>query len=203
MHRVSDIESARTAPERTPIPLSELDLALTAQFVVAWAGETGEERGLRWWRSDLVSEFCGHDLFQRLLPATWAWAALQGAREAARRTDAELRRQGHDPDRIVSLFCLGPELDERLEERLMALKRTGQKPTLALTGLSILDEPWNSQAFEEWIHGHGDVTVSASPVGRWLKGEVPTRLDQQVRRLVAALAPLANSYPLPHFRRTA
>jgi hypothetical protein len=74
---------------RTLIPMSEIDRALTAQFVVAWAGEGGEEKRLGWWRSDLVSEFGGKDLFRRLLPKTWAWAVLQAVREAARRKDAE------------------------------------------------------------------------------------------------------------------
>src|SRR5688572_8855707 len=32
-----------------PIATSSLDYALTAQLVVAWAGETGEEGRLRWW----------------------------------------------------------------------------------------------------------------------------------------------------------
>ncbi len=75
----------------SPIPSSELDRVLTAQLALAWAGESGEEPRLRWWRSDLASEFGGEDLFQRLLPHTWRWAVLQGAREAARRRDAEAR----------------------------------------------------------------------------------------------------------------
>lgn len=108
-----EAETSPTRAARVPIPMSEIDRALTAQFVVAWAGESGEEKRLGWWRSDLVSEFGGKDLFRRLLPSTWAWAVLQGAREAARRKDAELRRQDHDPDRILSLFSLGFELDER------------------------------------------------------------------------------------------
>jgi hypothetical protein len=52
--------------------VAELDLLLTAQLAVAWAGEghVGEEPRLGWWRSDLTSEFGGRDLFQRLLPRT-------------------------------------------------------------------------------------------------------------------------------------
>ena len=48
---------------------SEVDALLSAQIIVAWAGEghVGDERRLGWWRSDLVSEFGGLDLFQRLL----------------------------------------------------------------------------------------------------------------------------------------
>ena len=69
---------------------SEVDALLSAQIIVAWAGEghVGDERRLGWWRSDLVSEFGGLDLFQRLLPTTAPWAVLQAVREAARRVDA-------------------------------------------------------------------------------------------------------------------
>src|SRR3954463_4150117 len=113
-----EVETSRTPSDRVPIPTSDLDRILTAQLVVAWAGEGGEDKRLGWWRSDLVSEFGGKDLFRRLLPHTWPWAVLQAVREAARRKDAEFRRQDHNPDRILSLFSLGFELDERLEERL-------------------------------------------------------------------------------------
>ena len=105
------------------------------QLAIAWAGEAGEEPRLGWWRSDLTSEFGGEDLFQRLLPRTWRWATLQGAREAARRTDAEAREKDHDPDRILSLFRVGFEVDERLDERLQELKSSGKEPLVALPDL--------------------------------------------------------------------
>lgn len=187
--------------ERSPIPLSDLDLALTAQLVVAWAGEAGEEKRLGWWRSDLVSEFGGEDLFRRLLPATWAWATLQGARETARRKDEEMRRQQHDADRVLSLFSLGFDVDERIEERLQDLKRSGEAPETALPGLSVIKQEWNRGHFEEWVTGHGEVDTTDEPIGRRVKGNPPAALDQLVRRLVAGLAPLDETYPLPHFRR--
>jgi hypothetical protein len=187
--------------ERSPIPLSDLDFALTAQFVVAWAGETGEEKRLGWWRSDLVSEFGGEDLFRSLLPATWAWAALQAARETARRKDADMRRQQHDADQVLSLFSFGFEIDERIEERLQDLKRSGEAPESALPGLSIIKKGWSRPDFEDWVEGHGEADTAAEPIGRRLKGKLPAAFDQQVRRLVAGLAPFADSYPLPHFRR--
>lgn len=70
------------APNPRVVPVAELDHALTAQIIIAWAGEKGEDPRLGWWRCDLVSEFGGEDLFKRLLPNTWDWAVLQGAREA-------------------------------------------------------------------------------------------------------------------------
>jgi hypothetical protein len=196
-----ELESPPPRADRTPIPLSAIDLALTAQIVVAWAGEAGEHTRLGWWRSDLVSEFGGEDLFRRLLPSTWAWAVLQAARETARRRDAELRRQDHDPDRILSLFSLGFELDERIDERLHDLKRSGRDPKEALPGLAIIDEGWDRHRFVEWVTSHGEADTVATPIGRRLKGSPPLALDQQVRRLVSGLAPAADSYPLPHFRR--
>jgi hypothetical protein len=197
-----EFEASPTRTPRSPIPMSEIDRALTAQLVVAWAGETGEEKRLGWWRSDLVSEFGGLDLFRRLLPATAEWAVLQGAREAARRKDAEQRRKDHDPDRILSLFSFGFELDERIDERLQDLKRSGRAPQEALPGLTgTIELVWSRDRFLDWVRGHGETETTPSPIGRRVKGNPPTNLDQFVRRLVGALAPLAPSYPLPHFRR--
>jgi len=188
--------------ERAPLPLSELDFALTAQFIVAWAGEGGEEPRLKWWRSDMVSEFGGEDLFRRLLPHTWEWAVLQAAREAARRKDAELRAKDHDPDQILSLFSLGFELDERLEERLQDLKRSGALPQEALSGIKDGIRPeWSRDAFFDWVAGHGTADTTSAPAGRRLKGTPPISLDATVRQLVAGLAPTSDAYPLPHFRR--
>ena len=196
---------AQVAPAqkaREPIPPSDIDSSLTAQLVVAWAGEGGEEKRLDWWRSDLVSEFGGEDLFRRLLPHTWRWAVLQAAREAARRTDAELRRQDHDPDRILSLFNLGFELDERVEERFQDLKRSGRPPAEALPGLASAIVPdWSRSEFLDWVQGHDTTETTAAPVGRRIKGEPPSDLGLLIRRLVGGLAPLSDSYPLPHFRR--
>lgn len=196
-----EIDSAPPRAKGAPVPMSDIDLALTAQLVVAWAGEAGEDRRLGWWRSDLVSEFGGEDLFRRLLPSTWAWAVLQGARETARRRDAALRRQDHDPDRVLSLFNFGFELDERIDERFQDLKRAGQDPNEALPGLAVIEADWDPGRFFAWVSAHGQAESSPTPIGRRLKGAPPAALDQQVRRLVAGLAPAADSYPLPHFRR--
>ena len=205
MNLFDDQGSNAATSERAPIPLSALDHALTAQLIVAWAGEGGEEPRLGWWRSDLVSEFGGEDLFRRLLPSTWEWAVLQGAREAARRKDVELRSQDHDPDQIISLFSFGFELDERLEERLQDLKRSGHTPQEALPGLvDIIDTRWDRDRFADWVQGHGEVDTTVTPIGRRIKAGAPTTdLDTLVRRLVGAIAPLGETYPLPHTRRSA
>lgn len=178
---------------------------LTAQIAVAWAGEGhGETRRLGWWRSDLVSDYGGRDLFTRLLPRTHRWAVLQAVREAARRRDMELRAKANNPDGVFSLFGLGFELDERADERLQELKREGGTPEDALPELRRLigddDEGWDRGAFAAWVASHGKAEHKVEPLGRRLVGERPEALGEQVRRLVAALAPLEDAYPLPHFR---
>jgi len=185
-----------------PLP-SEVDQLLSAQLIVAWAGERGneDERRLGWWRTDLLSEFGGRDLLSRLVPRTADWAVLQAVREAARRTDEAAREQGHDSDLLISLYSLGFEVDERSDERLQELKRSGKPPLEALPSLQpLFAQPWTEQAFIDWAEGHGkaDFTVTAS--GRRLKGDIPSSLDMITRRLVSALVPIAKAYPLPHFK---
>lgn len=180
-----------------------LDRALTAQLAVAWAGEAGEDDPrLGWWKTDLVSEFGGEDLFQQLAPRSWRWATLQAAREAARRVDEAARKRDADKDRIISLFRLGFETDERLEERLAELKRTHVDPVRALPELEpLLRSDWSQAHFAEWVTAFGSVRVGPSSVGRRIEGEPPSNLETLVQQLTAALAPLADAYPLPHFRR--
>lgn len=199
---VSQMAENATSFSQGPVPASEVDFLLTAQLGVAWAGEEGEEPRLGWWRSDLASEFGGEDLFRRLLPSTWRWATLQGARAAAMRRDHEIRTHDHDPDRLLTLYNPGFEIDERAEERLQQLKRSGQDPMMALPGLSDAIAPtWEETRFADWVSGHGETEFAASPVGRRIKGSFPRTLDFMVRRLVGALYPLAQDYPSPHFRR--
>ncbi len=199
-------ETPLTSPGQAPaLANADLDLALTAQIVLAWAGEGGEEPRLGWWQTDLVSEFGGEDLLKRLLPRTWPWAMLQAVREAARRKDAELRARAGDPDQLLTLYRFGFELDEQIEERLRAHKRGGLHPVEALPGLgevlgSTLPQLWDRAQFLQWVEAHGPVQAEAVPSGRLLKGAMPPGLDRRVAQLVAALAPLADSYPLPHFR---
>jgi len=201
-------EASLTSPgQAAAVANSDLDLALTAQIVVAWAGEGGEDPRLGWWQTDLVSEFGGEDLLKRLLPRTWPWAMLQAVREAARRKDEELRAKASASDQLVTLYRFGFELDEQIEERLQAHKRSGRPPAEALPDLEILlgstlHRPWDQARidFLQWLESHGPVQADAVPTGRQLKGAVPAGLDRRVAQLVAALAPLADRYPLPHFR---
>jgi hypothetical protein len=186
------------------MPFAELDKVLTIQLAIAWAGEASDPPRLGWWRTDMVSEYGGEDLFRRLLPNIWQWATLQSVREAARRTDVASRREAHDADDLVSLYGLGVENDRRLDERLADLVRSGRAPTESLPGLS----PWLGQlfdraAFEAWLSEQGEPATVATPVGRRLKGAHPDGLEATARSLAAALVPLGDVYPLPHYRRVA
>lgn len=202
---LDNLDATPSARASVAVPSSELDWALTAQITVAWAGEGGEEPRLGWWQTDLVSEFGGEDLLRRLLPKTYEWAMLQAVREAARRKDEELRSKASDPDQLVTLYRFGFELDEQIEERLQTHKRSGRSPLEALPGLvEILGDSlhgrWDRDQFLQWAEAHGPVQMEAVPTGRQLKGPMPGGLDRSVAQLLAALAPLGDSYPLPHFR---
>lgn len=182
--------------------MADLDSILTIQLLIAWAGEAGDPPRLGWWRTDMTSEYGGEDLFRRLLPNTWQWATLQAAREAARRTDAESRREAHDADALMSLFGMGVEADRRLDERLADLARSAQAPAAALPGLAEwLGQPFDRDAFTAWLQQQGDPATTASPVGRRLKGACPEDIATAAQSLAAALLPLGNAYPLPHYRR--
>lgn len=196
------IPSADNATPKAPLPTSMVDAILTAQLAVAWAGEGGEEARLGWWRTDLISEFGGQDLFKRLLPNSWDWAVLQATREAATRHDATLRAQDHNADGLLSLFSLGFEIDERVDERLAELKRAGSPPKEALPMLGeVLSEVWCREDFVAWLEGHASVDTTVAPVGRRIKTPPPSSPEAVVSQLVAALLPLSDSYPMPHFRR--
>ena len=185
----------------SPIPVSEIDHLLTAQIVIAWAGEGGEEKRMGWWRSDLISEFGGEDLFKRMLPNTWQWSLLQAVREVARQHDKKLRGNDHDADSIVSLYRLGFLIDERLDDRLAELKRLGGDPKIALPGLKDgMPDQWDKASFEGWMQGHGKVESVAAPLGRRIRGTQPESLDLLTKHLIAACSPLTDEFPMPHFR---
>lgn len=112
-------------PAEEPVSQEVLDSILACQFLVAWAGERrSEPRRFGWWDTALVDEYGGGDVLARLAPRTHAWAALEAVREVARRVDAKARSTHGRPDAMRTIFFLGFELDERLADRLSALKRS-------------------------------------------------------------------------------
>lgn len=186
---------------------AELDDILTLQLAVAWAGEANTRPArLCWWRTALSDAGAGEDLLRRLTPRTWAFATLEATRKAARRVDDAGRKRSEDADHLVSLFRLGFEIDEQLDDRLRDLKQTGATPSAALPRLGqLLDATpgWSRDGFQAWLgsFGPGDsVRFTTTPTGRRLTGELPGEVPVAARRLAAALPPLADAYPLPHFR---
>lgn len=109
---------------------SVLDDILTWQFLVAWSGEgNGELQRLGWWRTDLTDELGGGDFFQRLLPKTAKWAALEAVRQAAIQHDQKIRQRLSQPDLVNTLFFWGFAVDERLADRLAVHKRSEALPS--------------------------------------------------------------------------
>ena len=205
--------SALPTRDRQRAPDGDLDAVLTAQVLVAWAGETAR---LGWWRSQLASRYGGLDLFTSLTPGSAHWTVLQAVRAAARRHDAERRGQEGDPDAIVTLFHLGFETDEQVDERLQQHKRSGRSYREVLPGLrdfivlpdadDDFDEPpFEVELFERSLRGSAAKYV-LEPGRRRLPGAPPRGLPDLVQQLLAALVPLTASkpqYPQPYFRRRA
>lgn len=184
-----------------PIAEKQLDEILAQQLTVAWAGEGAcEPPRLGWWKTDLVDPAGGGDLFARLLPKTHAWASLEAVREAARRTDAEARARTPDPDGVRTLFFLGFELDERLDERLAFHKRSGVAPAAALPLRLELGAAFSKGELEAALRMAGtgaEHKVVAG--GRQMKDAVPDDPAAAVGRLAAALLPFADKYPMPFY----
>jgi len=184
----------------TALTDDDLDAVLAIQFMVAWAGEGRcQPKRLGWWETDLIDPAGGGDFFARLLPQTHAWATFESAREAARRTDAKARSKMADPDQMRTLFFLGFEVDEQLNDRLSVLKRQPKPPANSLPLKLTPDEKFSRDAFLATLR-QGDVAFEVVPGGRQLKGTRPNSPLEIVTRLATALAPLADTYPLPFFK---
>jgi hypothetical protein len=104
-----------------------------------------------------------------------------------------------DPDKMRTIFFLGFEVDEQLGDRLSALKRAGTPPSKALPLALSLTADFVQEKLLTALQG-GDATFTVVPGGRQLKGAMPDAPDALVRRLAAALVPLAEQYPLPFYK---
>ena len=211
-HGLRQMEILTTPIRRRRQTSEDLDRILAAQCIVAWAGEGGEVVSrLGWWPSQMVAEYGGGDLFERLLPRTWRWAILQTAREAARLKDLELRKQqSSNADEHLSLFHLGFEVDEQLDERLQWHKRGERAPHEVLPDVQGLInaadgtwvEDWAPADFWTWVDKHPKPEIESTPLGRRLTRPVLSDPAQLVAQLVGALSTptKAPDYPLPHAR---
>ena len=179
----------------------QLDEVLALQLSIAWAGEANTEpKRMGWWRTGMCDEFGGEDLLKRLTPKTWEWAVLESARAAATKVDDRARNRAEDPDNLITLYRLGFEIDEQLDERLLELKQSSVPPSEAFPDLASLCESWSKDELEDWLGKLGKSTYSATATGRRLTGKLPTDLSEAAKNLTAALLPLDKEYALPHYR---
>ena|SRR5690554_5747172 len=184
----------------------DLDEILTYQLAVAYAGEAADpdQPRLAWWRTDLISKFGGIALFERVAPRTAVWAAYEAAREAARRVDADKRSSDGAPDQLITLFHLGLEIDEQLDDRLLDLKHAGPPPAKALPRLAKLfadgAATWDREAFAGWLAPRAAPKTVQEPAGLRLIGDAPAGAVERARAFAAVLASLPERYPCPHVR---
>jgi hypothetical protein len=181
---------------------SDLDDILAIQLAVAWAGEgLCEPPRLGWWRTDLVDPEGGGDLLKRLLPRTSEWASLSAVREVARRADERARQALAQPDHVLSLFHLGFQVDELLDERLAEHRGSGRRPADVLPLPCPVDRAFERERFASVLRSlDSQATYEATAAGREVKGAAPLAPGLLAKRLAAALVPLAAQYPLPFVR---
>ena len=181
---------------------SALDTILALQITVAWAGEAlSEPKRVGWWRTDLVDELGGGDLFKRLFPHTHRWASLEAVRQVAIQVDKQARLGMAKPDEVRTVFFWGFAVDEKLAERLNLHKRSGKEPVDVLDFPLELDEDFVKVDFEDALRiPNHNVTHKVVPGGREIADAMPEALDLKAKKLAAGLLPLADDYPMPFYR---
>ncbi len=179
----------------------ELDEVLYLQLAIAWAGEADTDpKRLGWWRTGMCDEYGGEDLLKRLVPKTWQWAVLESTRAAAKKVDDRARNRAEDPDNLITLYRLGFEVDEQLDERLLELKQCGVPLSESFPDLAVLFEKWSDERLKSWLGKLEEAGYSSTATGRRLKGTAPKDISAAARQLAAALLPLDRKYALPYFR---
>ena len=171
--------------------------------MVAWAGEGAcEPKRLDWWRTDLIDEYGGGDLFARLLPKTSKWASLEAVRQAAIQVERRKRQEMAQPDGVRTIFFWGYDVDEQLNERLAFHKSSGEEPLAALSDISLdIYKSFSQEEFEEAIRTpNRKVDIMVVPNGREIVGDMLQALEESAKKLADALLPLAESYPMPFYR---
>jgi hypothetical protein len=179
-----------------------LDKILSRQLLIAWAGEgLSDPKRLDWWRTDLVDLGGGGDLLQRLLPKTHQWASLSAVRLAAVQVDRQMRLELANSDAVRTLFFWGFEIDEALSDRLADHKRLSANIHELLTLPMDFEADFSASDFENAIRIPGQqADFKVLPSGRELLGSLPESLELRAQKLVAALLPLAEKYPMPFYR---
>ena len=177
-----------------------LDKILALQVMVAWAGEGACAKRLDWWRTDLVDELGGGDLFKRLFPYTHRWAALEAVRQVAIQVDRQTRLSMAKPDEVRTIFFWGFAVDEQLAAQLSFHKRNGKEPLEVLPFPLEPNGHFVKDDFEEAIRiPNHHVAHKVVPGGREIAA-MPEASELRARKLAAGLLPLADKYPMPFYR---
>jgi hypothetical protein len=187
----------------TKVTTDTLDKILALQITVAWAGEGAcEPKRLDWWRTDLIDEYGGGDLFGRLFPKTHQWASLEAVRQAAIQVDKRKRLEMAKPDDVRTLFFWGYIIDEQLGQRLAFYKQGCENPLRSLPYFPVdIYKSFSRNEFESSIRiPNYKVNFKVVPNGREIGDGMLEALDEGAKKLAAALLPLADSYPMPFFR---
>lgn len=179
---------------------SDLDAILALQMTVSWAGESlCIPPRLGWWRTDLIDEIGGGDLFQRLFPKTHLWASLEAVRKVAIQQDRLARMRMVSADQVRTLFFWGYEIDERLRQRVYELKMLEKPPVEVLPFRVSLYMPFSLAEFERVIAHSRKIEFEVVPSGRAIAGVMPEDLELRAQILAAALLPLGDSYSMPFY----
>lgn len=185
----------------TEVKPATLDKIIALQFTIAWAGEANADPPrLKWWRTDLIDEYGGGDLMERLAPRTHKWASLEAAREAAALVDRKARQRMADPDRVRTLYFWGFEVDEQLTERIRSLKWQQREPSEVLPLPLSLSETFDRAALEKALSSGDAPAYTVQMSGREMKVPLPKDQGEAAKILVATLLPLSEEYPTPFFR---
>lgn len=180
----------------------ELDEILSVQLLIAWAGESpgGDSPRLGWWKTDVIDDEAGGDLWKRLLPRTHRWAGLDAARRAAYLTDERLRRPAKNADSQMTLFHFGFEIDEALAERLAHHVLEARNPAEVLPHLSALGSRFDRATLAKALAADDlDASFKVVAGGRQLKKVANETIPARALRLATALLsdPVAPAYPVP------
>lgn len=91
--------------------------------------------------------------------------------------------------------------ERRKSDRLADHKRSRRSVSESLPLLLDLTAKFSTEALVEAIRIPGQLgEFQVVPGGRELRGPMPDAVELRAQKLAAALAPLAESYPLPFYR---
>lgn len=177
-----------------------LDLILSFQMIVAWAGEgLSEPPRLGWWRTDMVDKQGGGYLLEELVPRTHQWASLEAAWRAAIQADRQKRQDMAKPDAVRTLFFWGFSVDEQLADRLREHKQSQACPAQVLPLRMDIEKAFNPEAFEIALRIDSMPQYKVVPSGRQITEPMLGGHGGCAEKLMAALLPLTDHYPMPFY----